>query len=140
MESIFETICAFAIILLFILVLLALIKMIIMYPLSRYYMRRPTNKLQWKATETSYSKESRIRGLVTGNKRQFKLEWRILPSELPLIIKAYGSNHWEEFKATRYIEFNDEQEFKDFVSKFKTLKDLKKYYHTVDDVTVWYEP
>lgn len=121
--------------------LLFLIKFIIIYPLSCYYTKRGTNKLQWKACETSSSRELRINGCIDNDKiNQFYLEWRILPSELPYIIRVYGYNDWESFVQTKYLKFKNEQEFKHFVSDFKTLKDLREYYNKIDDKIVWYEP
>ena len=121
--------------------LLFLIKFIIIYPLSCYYTKRGTNKLQWKACETSSSRELRINGCTDNNMiSQFYLEWRILPSELPYIIRIYGYNDWENFRQEEYLKFKNEQEFKHFVSDFKTLKDLREYYNKIDDKIVWYEP
>lgn len=122
--------------------LLLLAKFIIIYPLSLHYTKKGTNKLQWKANESSYSREARANGNIESPLiNQFYLEWRILPSELPYIIRVYGyNNDWERFTQTEYLNFNNEQEFKDFVSKFKTLKDLREYYNKVDDKIVWYEP
>lgn len=121
--------------------LLFLIKFIIIYPLSCYYTKRGTNKLQWKANESSASREFRINGSTDSSLiNQFYLEWRILPSELPYIIRVYGYNDWERFTQTEYLHFEDEQEFKDFVSNLKTRKDLKEYYNKVDDKIIWYEP
>ena len=121
--------------------LLFLIKFIIIYPLSCYYTKRGTNKLQWKASETSSSRELRINGCIDNDMiSQFYLEWRILPSELPYIIRVYGYNDWESFVQTKYLNFKNEQEFKRFVSDFKTLKDLREYYDKIDDKIVWYEP
>ena len=121
--------------------LLFLIKFIIIYPLSCYYTKRGTNKLQWKACETSSSRELRINGCTDNNMiSQFYLEWRILPSELPYIIRIYGYNDWENFRQEEYLKFKNEQEFKHFVSDFKTLKDLREYYNKVDDKIIWYEP
>lgn len=121
--------------------LLFLIKYIIIYPLSCYYTKRGTNKLQWKANESSVSREFRINGGIDSSLiNQFYLEWRILPSELPYIIRIYGYNDWERFVQTEYLHFENEKEFKDFVSKFKTLKDLREYYNKIDDKIVWYEP
>ena len=121
--------------------LLFLIKFIIIYPFSCYYTKRGTNKLQWKACETSSSRELRINGCTDNNMiSQFYLEWRILPSELPYIIRIYGYNDWENFRQEEYLKFKNEQEFKHFVSDFKTLKDLREYYNKIDDKIVWYEP
>ena len=121
--------------------LLALIKFLIIYPLSCYYTKKGTNKLQWKANESSASREYRINGSTDNSLiNQFYLEWRILPSELPYIIRVYGYNDWERFVQTEYLHFENEKEFKDFVSKFKTRKDLREYYNKVDDKIVWYEP
>ena len=39
-----------------------------------------------------------------------------------------------------YNGFQPAQEFKDFVSKLKTRKDLINYYNKVDNKIVWYEP
>ena len=121
--------------------LLFLIKFIIIYPLSCYYTKKGTNKLQWKACETSSSRELRINGCIDEDMiSQFYLEWRILPSELPYIVRVYGFNDWESFRQEEYLKFKNEQEFKHFVSDFKTLKDLREYYNKVDDKIIWYEP
>lgn len=121
--------------------LLFLIKFIIIYPLSCYYTKRGTNKLQWKACETSSSRELRINGCIDEDMiSQFYLEWRILPSELPYIVRVYGFNDWESFRQEEYLKFKNEQEFKHFVNDFKTLKDLREYYNKVDDKIIWYEP
>ena len=121
--------------------LLFLIKFIIIYPFSCYYTKRGTNKLQWKACETSSSRELRINGCIDEDMiSQFYLEWRILPSELPYIVRVYGFNDWESFRQEEYLKFKNEQEFKHFVSDFKTLKDLREYYNKVDDKIIWYEP
>lgn len=121
--------------------LLFLIKFIIIYPLSCYYTKRGTNKLQWKASESSASRELRINGTTDSCPlNQFYLEWRILPSELPYIVRVYGFNDWENFRQEEYLKFKNEQEFKHFVNDFKTLKDLREYYNKVDDKIIWYEP
>lgn len=121
--------------------LLFLIKYLIIYPLSCYYTNRGTNKLQWKATESSTSREIRANGNTDSCLlNQFYLEWRILPSELPYIVRIYGYNDWENFRQEEYLNFKNEQEFKHFVSDFKTLKDLREYYNKIDDKIVWYEP
>lgn len=121
--------------------LLFLIKFIIIYPLSCYYTKRGTNKLQWKANESSASREYRINGSTDSSLiNQFYLEWRILPSELPYIVRVYGYNDWENFRQEEYLKFKDEQEFKHFVNDFKTLKDLREYYNKINDKIVWYEP
>lgn len=122
-------------------VLLFLIKFIIIYPLSCYYTERGTNKLQWKAIESSYSREARANGNTHSSLlNQFHLEWRILPSELPYIVRVYGFNDWEKFRQEEYLKFKNEQEFKHFVNDFKTRKDLREYYNKIDDKIVWYEP
>lgn len=120
--------------------LLAFIKYAILYPLSSYYTKRGTNKLQWKASEASSSRELRINGCTDNDMiSQFYLEWRILPSELPYIVRVYGFNDWENFRQEEYLKFKNEQEFKHFVNDFKTLKDLREYYNKVDDKIVWYK-
>ena len=121
--------------------LLAFIKYAILYPLSSYYTKRGTNKLQWKASEASSSRELRINGCTDNDMiSQFYLEWRILPSELPYMVRVYGFNDWENFRQEEYLKFKNEQEFKHFVNDFKTLKDLREYYNKVDDKIVWYKP
>lgn len=121
--------------------LLFLIKFIIIYPLSCYYTKRGTNKLQWKANESSASREYRINGGTDSSLiNEFYLEWRILPSELPYIVRVCGFNDWESFRQEEYLKFKNEQEFKHFVNDFKTLKDLREYYNKVDDKIIWYEP
>ena len=121
--------------------LLFLIKFIIIYPLSCYYTKRGTNKLQWKANESSASRENRINGSTDNSLiNLFYLEWRILPSELPYIIRVYGYNDWERFAQTKYLKFNNVEEFRKFVRQFRTLKELREYYNKVDDKIVWYEP
>ena len=117
------------------------LKFLVIYPLSLYYTKRGTNRLQWRANESSASRENRINGnLESETINDFYLDWRILPSELPYLIRVYGYNDWESFVQTKYIKFNNEQEFKDFVGKLKTRKDLINYYNKVDNKIVWYEP
>lgn len=121
--------------------LFCFLKFLIIHPLSLYYTKRGTNRLQWRANESSASRENRINGnLESETINDFYLDWRILPSELPYLIRVYGYNDWERFAQTKYIKFNNEQEFKDFVSKLKTRKDLINYYNKVDNKIVWYEP
>lgn len=121
--------------------LFCFLKFLVIYPLSLYYTKRGTNRLQWRANESSASRENRINGnLESETINDFYLDWRILPSELPYLIRVYGYNDWERFAQTKYIKFNNEQEFKDFVSKLKTRKDLINYYNKVDNKIVWYEP
>lgn len=121
--------------------LLVLIKYLIIYPLSCYYTERGTNKLQWKAIESSSSRELRANGNTDSCLlNQFYLEWRILPSELPYIIRVYGYNDWERFTQSNYIKFDNVEEFRKFVRQFRTLKELKEYYNNVDNKIVWYEP
>jgi len=140
-EDILAGTFAFVIFLALIGMLLAFIKYAILFPLSSYYTKKGTNKLQWKACEASSSRELRINGnTISGLVNQFYLEWRILPSELPYIIRIYGYNDWEKFAQTNYLHFENEKEFKDFVSKLKTRKDLREYYDKVDNKIVWYEP
>lgn len=141
-ENILVGVFCIFILLFLIVALLFGIKWIIMQPLSYYYAKRGTNKLQWKASETSFSRENRINSRHTDNDMisQFYLEWRILPSELPYIVRVYGFNDWEEFRQEEHLKFKNEQEFKHFVNDFKTLKDLREYYNKVDDKIVWYEP
>lgn len=121
--------------------LLFFIKFIIIYPLSCYYTKRGTNKLQWKAIESSSSREYRANGSADSRLlNQFYLEWRILPSELPYIIRVYGYNDWENFTQTNYIKFHNVEEFRKFVRQFRTLKELREYYNNVNNKIVWYEP
>jgi hypothetical protein len=121
--------------------LLLFAKYLIIYPLSSYYTKRGKNKLQWKAIESETSREDRINQRMDSRfLNDFYLEWRILPSELPYIVRVYGYNNWERFIQTEYIKFKSEQEFKHFVSDFKTLKDLREYYNKIDNKIVWYEP
>ena len=121
--------------------LLFLIKFIIIYPLSCYYTKRGTNKLQWKAIESSSSREARANDCTDNDTiNQFYLEWRILPSELPYIIRVYGYNDWERFTQTDYINFHNVEEFRKFVRRFRTLKELREYYNKFGNKIVWYEP
>lgn len=116
------------------------IKWLILWPLSCYYTKRGANKLQWKAIETPSSMERRISDPYKDEINEFYLEWRILPSELPLIVSVYGYNEWEKFVQTENIKFINEQKFKETVARFKTLKDLRDYYNKVGEQIVWYEP
>ena len=119
-------------------------KYLIIYPLSSYYTKRGKNKLQWKATGCEFSRETKTMLKLNGKDstflKSFDLEWRILPSELPYIIRVYGYNDWKKFNCVEIHRFNNEQEFKHFVSDFKTLKDLREYHKKIDDKIVWYEP
>ena len=123
------------------------------YPFSIYYIRKNTNRLQWKAVEISESKEMAMNNhevAFVNNKgeiiekanlyKSFNLQYRILPSELPFLINVFGDNEWKDFSQKKGSIFCDKEQFKECVEKFKTYGDLMNYHQEKSDLTIWYEP
>lgn len=78
---------------------LLVIKGLFIYPFSKYYIQKPTNKIQWKAVETDSSKEIRLNHPNhTIGKNIYELYYRVLPSELPFLVKVFDFNKWQNFR------------------------------------------
>jgi len=115
-----------------------LIKVFILNPIANFYVDKKTNKLQWKCEETRRTKEARLNGEDPID--EYILSYKVLNSELPTFSKMFGNNTWSYFEQDKPFVFKSENEFKEFVSKFKTIGDIKNYYKGLDDTIIWYEP
>lgn len=130
-----------AIILLFCFAVLFAIKWLFIYPFCEYCLKKETNKIQWKAVEKEESREIRINNpTYTFGINVFDLYYRVLPSELPLLVKVFKFNKWEHFDTEHALIFNQKEQFIDFVSKFKTYADIKKYNKELDNKITWIHP
>lgn len=136
-EKIFVIVLCFACILLLIAFALLIIKYAILRPIANFYIKNNSNKIQWKCLETQLAKEYRLNGKTL---IEFDLFYRVLPSELSNFTKFFGDNSWNYFSQEEPFKFKSETEFKQYVSKFKTLGDIEKYYKDLDNNIVWYEP
>jgi hypothetical protein len=115
-----------------------LIKVFILNPIANFYVDKKTNKLQWKCEETRRTKEARLNGEDPID--EYILSYKVLNSELPTFSKMFGNNTWSYFEQDKPFVFKSENEFKEFVSKFKTIGDIKNYYKGLEDTIIWYEP
>ena len=105
-------------------------------PYCNYKLHNKNNKIQWRCEETNSSKEYRL-----NNKSclyECHVAYRILPSELNKFVRIFGDNYWK-YPFYEYKSFKDENEFKEFVSRWKTYGDIKKYLNNRDGI-LWYEP
>ena len=94
-----------------------------------------TNKIQWRCEEIFESKKARLNN--KSNSYICNLSYRILPSELNKFVNIFGDNHW--IPVFDKLEFKDENEFKQFVSKFITLEQINAYIDK-ENCILWYEP
>lgn len=144
LEYIFWGFLAFALILFAILILFGLIYIIIFEPFNAYYLKRKDNKIQFKAEETEDSRNYRLYPNVYGHKynkiNTYDLKWRVLPSELPYLIRVFGNNKWKTFLLEEPMHFANEKDFIEHVSRFQTLDDLRKYERAFDNKIVWIHP
>ena len=108
---------------------------------GHYYCNKVANKLQWKAEETPISKKCRMMSKEDAE-TEFRLWWRILPTELPTIVRIFSDNDWNRLKVSDcdFYHFKDESEFKKFTIQLKTLGDLRNFEKTASDRIIWYEP
>lgn len=111
------------IILLFIIAIITfgMLWMAVVWPICNYYITKPNNLVQWEAVETGESHANYDRQI--SNKRLFDLYYRILPSDLNLFVRIFATNEWK----LRYenVELENKEEFIEYVSKYKTLMDIK---------------
>lgn len=138
LETIICTIFILAIVFLLIGLGCLMIKIFILSPIANFYVNKKTNKLQWKCEETRRTKEARLTGEDPIN--EYILSYKVLSSELPVFSKMFGDNKWSYFEQDKPFIFKSENEFKEFVSKFKTVGDIKNYYKGLEDTIIWYEP
>lgn len=105
-------------------------------PYFRYKLYKKTNKIQWRCEETWESRQDRLNGKRTDY--ECSLGYRILPSELNKFVRIFGDNGWE-YPFTEYLKFNNQDEFKKFVSNFVTYNDIKTWIDEENRI-LWYEP
>lgn len=100
-----------------------------------YHVSKESNKIQWECKETFHSQVLYEKGEITYH--ICDLYYYTIPSELPKFVRIFGKN--EETIAFEGIKFYNEQEFKDFVSKFETVGDIKKYLKKEQRI-IWTHP
>lgn len=105
-------------------------------PYCNYKLYNKNNKIQWRCEETNSSKEKRLNN--QSDLYECRVEFRILPSELNKFVRIFGDNDWES-PFYDYKTFKNENDFKEFVSQWKTYGDFKKYLNNENGI-LWYEP
>ena len=105
-------------------------------PYFWYELKKRSNRLQWKCEETYTSIEKRE------NNEQTYYEctvcFRILPSELNWFTRVFSDNSWK-YPFESKFKFENQDDFKKYVSKFKTYGDFKDWQNKNIGV-LWYEP
>lgn len=137
-EKIFIIFVCFAIVLLIIGLICLIIKYLVLESIANFYIKRETNKLQWRCVETVLTNEARLAKKEPLN--QYLLSYKVLDSELSTFCKMFGDNDWHYFMQAEQFTFESEDEFKKFVSNFKTYRDVKNYEELKDNIIIWYEP
>jgi hypothetical protein len=108
---------------------------ITVYPICRYFCRRRNNLLQWRCVETWESKVDRLQ--KQSDAYVCDLEYRILPSELNVFVRIFGSNGWKH--AFEKMTFKSKEEFLEFIENFKTYGDISDYL-SEENGTLWVHP
>lgn len=100
-----------------------------------YCVSKESNKIQWECKETFQSQVLYEKGEITYH--ICDLYYYTIPSELSKFIRIFGKN--EGIVAFEGMRFYNEQEFKNFVSKFETIGDIKKYLKKEQRI-IWTHP
>lgn len=105
-------------------------------PYFRYKLNKKTNKIQWRCEETWESRQDRLNDKSTDY--ECSLSYRVLPSELNKFVRIFGDNGWE-YPFVEHLKFNNQDEFKKFVSNFVTYNDIRTWIDEKNCI-LWYEP
>lgn len=100
-----------------------------------YCVSKESNKIQWECKETFQSQVLYEKGEITYH--ICDLYYYTIPNELSKFVRIFGKN--EGIVAFEGMRFYNEQEFKDFVSKFETVGDIKKYLKKEERI-IWTHP
>lgn len=100
-----------------------------------YHISKESNKIQWECKETYWSQVRYENG--DSFYHTCDLQYYVIPNELPKFVRIFGKN--EKTVAFQELEFNNEQEFKNFVSRFETVGDIKKHLRKEQRV-IWTHP
>ena len=100
-----------------------------------YHISKKSNKIQWECKETFHSQIAYEKGEIPYH--ICDLQYCVIPSELSKFVRIFGKN--EETVAFEGMRFYNEQEFKDFVSKFETIGNIKKYLKKEERI-IWTHP
>lgn len=85
---------------------------------------------------SSESRQDRLNDKSTGY--ECSLSYRVLPSELNKFVRIFGHNGWE-YPFVEHLKFNNQDEFKKFVSNFVTYNDIRTWIDEKNCI-LWYEP
>lgn len=113
-----------------------LLFMIIAYPINRYMLNRPSNKIQWRCQEDW---ESSVK-FKNGNTKTHTccLDYRVLPSELNWFTRVFGDNDW--IRVFYDVELENENDFLKYIDGLETIKDIDEYLNKERNHVLWIHP
>ncbi len=136
MEDIITAIAVVCILIVAACSLVILLWLVLTTPYFKYKLHKKANKIQWRCEETWESRQDRLNGKRTNY--ECSLSFRILPSEVNKFVRIFGDNGWEH-PFPEHFKFNNQDEFKKFVSNFVTYNDIKTWMDEKNCI-LWYEP
>lgn len=137
MEEIFGIIVCTLLLICFTCMCIGGIWLLIINPYFNYKIHQNKNLLQWRAEEKKSNEEKRLNNEI--NYYLVDLSYRILPNNLSISTKIFGSNDWKYPFDTEF-KFNNYQEYKNFIDRFKFYKDIKDFLKTQNNKGFWYVP
>lgn len=100
---------------------------VIIRPIANYQVNKKKHKIQWKCVKEDDS--------IHCNK--YYLCYRTLPSELNKFADIFGDNLWIHVNKFDFIEFENKQQFIDFVKQYETREQIE---HVIEEEDGWIYP
>lgn len=136
----FKTICEIIAVIAILVIVAGIVLIGLWYAITSSYfyfqLKKCSNILQWKCIELDDSKEKRLNGEI--DYYTCRLCYRILPSSLNKFTRIFSDNYWH-YPFYSDFKFKSKEDFKKYVSQFKTYKDIKVWIDNENGV-LWYEP
>jgi len=106
---------------------LTLFFLLVIRPIINHKVSKKSNKIQWTC--------ERITDRILCKK--YYLYYRTLPSELNKCAKIFGDNPWILVKKFNLMEFENKQQFIDFVKQYETREQIE---HVIEEENGWIYP
>ena len=106
---------------------LTLFFMLVIRPIINRKVIKKSNKLQWKC----------VKDIDSIHCNKYFLCYRTLPSELNKCANTFGDNSWIHVKKFDFIEFENKQQFIDFVKQYETREQIE---HVIEEENGWIYP
>lgn len=109
--------------------------LLVIRPIINHKVSKKSNKIQWKCENLTDS--DAISHHVSIHCNKYYLYYRTLPSELNKCVKIFGDNPWIRVKKFNLIEFENRQQFIDFVKQYETREQIER---VIEEEDGWIYP